>query len=129
MMTPEKRAKLRAVCDEAVILGDEWLDLTPAELRALLDAADERDRLAATIEQVRELHHAVGIYDECECTDAEKETGHTDVEEAGLTCSKLYDICAECCRDDVYQTETCADHHEHRPGEVHRCATMEILER
>lgn len=93
------------------------------------DAAAERDRLAATIERVREQHRAVGIYDSCECTDEEKETGHKDVEEVGLTCNKLYDICAECCRDDVYQTETCAAYHDHKPGEAHHCKTMEALAR
>lgn len=114
------------------VTRDEDADLIVAAvnaLPALLDAADERDRLTASIERVRELHRAVGIYDPCECTDEEKETGHKDVEEVGLTCNKLYDICAECCRDDVYQTETCAAYHDHKPGEAHHCKTMEALAR
>ena len=97
-------------------------------LPALLDAAAERDALAAKVERVRELHRAVGIYDECECSDEAKTEGHEDVEEVGLTCNRMYTVCAECCRDDVYQTEDCANYHDHKPDEAHHCPTIRALD-
>ena len=97
-------------------------------LPALLDAAAERDALAATVERVRALHRPVGIYDECECPDEAKSEGHEDVEEVGLTCNRMYTVCAECCRDDVYQTEDCANYHDHKPDEAHHCPTIRALD-
>lgn len=174
-LTPEKRAKLREGIGEG-----RWL--AAAELLALLDAADERDKLAAALvraqgpfaccshckedkihdvetnghevpctkcqasvgeverlrserdrvaaaeERVRALHRPVGIYDECDCPDLAKAEGHLDVYEVGITCNKLYEVCAECCCDDGYQTEDCAIYHEHKLGETHHCPTIRTLD-
>ena len=96
-------------------------------LPALLDAAAERDRLAEAVERVRALHRAVGIYDECDC-DAPDPATHLDVDDVGLTCNLMYRVCAECCRDDVYQTEDCANYHAHRLDEDYHCPTIRALD-
>ena len=96
-------------------------------LPALLDAAAERDALAAAVERVRVLHRAVGIYDECDC-DAPDPATHLDVDDVGLTCNLMYRVCAECCRDDVYQTEGCASYHDHRLDEDYHCPTIRALD-
>ena len=57
-----------------------------------------------------------------------KAEGHEDVEEVGLTCNRMYTVCAECCRDDVYQTEDCANYHDHKPDEAHHCPTIRALD-
>lgn len=75
---------------------------------------------------ILKLHRPVGIYDECECTDEQKEVGHEDIYEVGLTCNKLYTICGECCRDDIYQTEDCANNHPH--NHCYPCPTAIIAE-
>ena len=92
-------------------------------LPALLDAAAERDALAAKLDAVRALHRPVDIYDECECSDEAKAEGHEDVEEVGLTCNRMYTVCAECSRDDVYQY-----YHDHKPDEAHHCPTIRALD-
>ena len=96
-------------------------------LPALLDAAAERDALAAKVARVRALHRAVGIYDECDC-DAPDPATHLDVDDVGLTCNLMYRVCAECCRDDVYQTEGCASYHDHRLDEDYHCPTIRALD-
>ena len=94
----------------------------------LLDAAAaERDALAAKVERVRALHRAFGIYDECDCDDPDPAT-HLDVDGVGLTCNLMYRACAECCRDDVYQTEDCANYHDHRLDEDYHCPTIRALD-
>ena len=137
-LTPEKRAELRAAVEERHLFRfatERGSDGYPSsglleisrEVLALLDAADERDRLAASAERVRALHRIVGIYDECDCSDEAKTEGHLDVYEVGTTCNKLYDVCDECCRNSGYQTEDCANYHEHL-GETHPCATIRALD-
>ena len=96
-------------------------------LPGLLDAAAERDALAAKVERVRALHRAVGIYGECDC-DAPDPATHLDVDDVGLTCNLMYRVCAECCRDDVYQTEGCANYHAHRLDEDYHCPTIRALD-
>ena len=91
------------------------------------DLRDERDRLAAQVEQVRALHVPVRIYDECECEDTTT-PGHVDVEEVGITCNLLYIACRECCTSGVdirYQTEDCANGHDHRDTQ---CPTIAALD-
>ena len=130
-LTPEKLAELRRA---ALIEGHDAAHyptsvVVPTRtLLALLDAAGERDALAAKLDAVRALHRPVGIYDECECSDEAKAEGHEDVEEVGLTCNRMYTVCAECCRDDVYQTEDCANYHDHKPDEAHHCPTIRALD-
>ena len=93
------------------------------------DLRDERDRLEVVVERVRALHRSVGIYDECDCSDLAKTEYLLDIYEVGLTCNKLYDICDECCRDNEYQTEECADYHRHGlPDETHLCPTIRALD-
>ena len=87
----------------------------------------ENRALAAKVERVRALHRAVGIYDECDC-DAPDPATHLDVDDVGLTCNLMYRVCAECCRDDVYQTEDCANYHDHRLDEDYHCPTIRALD-
>ena len=54
-LTPEERTVLRRRIDFRRQMGHERVSVTLPELTALLDAADERDRLAAQVERVREL--------------------------------------------------------------------------
>ena len=96
-------------------------------LPALLDVAAGRDALAAKVERVRALHRAVGIYDECDC-DAPDPATHFDVDDVGLTCNLMYRVCAECCRDNMYQTEGCASYHAHRLDEDYHCPTIRALD-
>ena len=127
-------AELPAILDAAAerdALTDERDSLSwqVEALRAERDARSaERDALAAKLGAVRALHRPVGIYDECECSDEAKAEGHEDVEEVGLTCNRMYTVCAECCRDDVYQTEDCANYHDHKPDEAHHCPTIRALD-
>ena len=96
----------------------------PAAVLALLD---ERDALAAKVARVRALHRAVSIYDECDC-DAPDPATHFDVDDVGLTCNLMYRVCAECCRDNMYQTEGCASYHAHRLDEDYHCPTIRALD-
>ena len=52
-LTPERLAALREHAEAERPAG--WLGLDPEDLIALLDAADERDKLATTIKRVRAL--------------------------------------------------------------------------
>ena len=107
--------------------GHERLLLSHEALRALLDAADERDTLAAAVERVREMHVPFRIYGECECEDTTT-PGHVDIEEVGTTCNLLYAACRECCTsgaDIRYQTEDCAYGHDHRDA---YCPTVAALD-
>ena len=124
----KRRAELRHLIEFRRNLGFERMSQLLDETTTLLDAADERDRLEVVVERVRALHRSVGIYDECDCDDDAKAEGHLDIYEVGLTCNKLYDICDECCRNDGYQTEDCANHHEHKPGERYHCPTIRALD-
>ena len=68
MLTPERRAELREYAAGIVGVEQKSMLARPAEMLALLDAADERDRLAAQVERVRAIHSPAPIYlyaDEC----------------------------------------------------------------
>ena len=125
--------ELRRLYEAAMCVGanemawDEWTTAISEAADALLDAAAERDALAAKVERVRALHRAFGIYDECDCDDPDPAT-HLDVDGVGLTCNLMYRACAECCRDDVYQTEDCANYHAHRLDEDYHCPTIRALD-
>lgn len=72
--------------------------------------------LLAAVQAVLELHRAVPIYDECECESPSPEDGrHKYISEVGVTCNRLYVVCRECCIDDEYQKEDCANYHNHDP--------------
>ena len=92
-----------------------------------LDLRDELDRLAEQVERVRALHVPIRVYDECECEDTTT-PGHVDVEEVGITCNLLHIACRECCTSGVdirYQTEDCANGHDHRDTQ---CPTIAALD-
>ncbi|GAA4391611.1 hypothetical protein [Tsukamurella soli] len=84
---------------------------------------------------IRELHKRWTVYgDECDhhITEDPHEVGNTHpdgehhyVAEIGWTCDRLYDVCAECCVDDIYQSEECVNYHDHRDG-VPICATARL---
>ena len=65
MLTPERRAELRGLAESAQpfirFAGTDpaAVRVPSAELAALLDAADERDRLSAVVERVRLTAEAI----------------------------------------------------------------------
>ena len=71
-LTPEERTVLRRRIDFRRQMGHERVSVTLPELTALLDAADERDRLAGNRREPRDLdwdrsvdsYHAAGWDDE-----------------------------------------------------------------
>jgi hypothetical protein len=78
---------------------------------ALLDGPDPLAVLTADLQPLLDLHRPFGIYEDCGHRHSEGDEGVTCIDDIGLTCAaKLYDICAECCRDGDYQSEACADH-------------------
>ena len=81
----------------------------------IVDARTALPKALAALEAVLALHRRVGIYDDCECDD-KTTPEHEDIYELGVTCNKVYEICAACCRDDVYQSEECANYHQHDTG-------------
>lgn len=115
-------------CDHAGLSEVDYLGERERGQRVrAIRAEDERDRLAAQVEQVRALHVPCRIYDECECEDTTT-PGHVDVEEVGITCNLLHIACRECCTSGVdirYQTEDCANGHDHRDTQ---CPTIAALD-
>ena len=102
----------------------EFIAAARTDVPALL--AEVR-RLQAAVERVRELHGPFRIYGECECEDTTT-PGHVDIDEVGITCNLLYVACRECCTSGVdirYQTEDCADGHDHRDA---YCPTIAALD-
>ena len=115
-MTPERLAEIEQRRASGRIINMVERDLI-AEVR----------RLQAAAERVRALHAPFRIYDECECDDTTT-PGHVDIEEVGITCNLLYVVCRECCTSGVdirYQTEDCADGHDHRDA---HCPTIAALD-
>jgi hypothetical protein len=93
----------------------------------LRNRADRCLAAEATVERVRAIHKPFGIWDECDCPDERKDdSDHVEIDEVGRTCRRLYDVCAECCVDNDYHTEGCADSHDHGPGKP-ICATIAAL--
>jgi len=106
--------------------------MTATITRALMSPETAVERLEA----LRGLHKPFGIYTECghDHTEEELEAGLCiEVDLVGLTCDEglLYQVCEHCCTDDAtferYQTESCAEGHEHGAGEP-ICKTMAVLE-
>ena len=107
---------------------------------ALESQAERITSLEAVIAKVKELHRPYDIYEPCDHGHDSDDTGVyeegvVDVEGVGLTCAKIYDICAHCCVEFGYtpadyldggQTEECADGHKHGPG-VPICKTAAII--
>ena len=122
-----ERAALEAECERLADELDRKSVITGDYIARCQRLAAERDALAAKVERVRALHRAFGIYDECDCDDPDPAT-HLDVDGVGLTCNLMYRACAECCRDDVYQTEGCASYHAHRLDEDYPCPTIRALD-
>ncbi len=84
--------------------------------------ADLMERAAKVLRAVHAIHKPYGIY-ECGHDHELDEPGVGDGGEAGLSCSKLYDICASCC---VGCAERCATEHEHGPNDP-ICTTAKAL--
>lgn len=94
--------------------------------RAWHDAKPPRQSTAPTLfERLRKLHRAYGIYTECVHDHEPDDPGVVFVDDIGYTCEKLYDICAECCRDGNNQSEACLTH-DHGPNKA-ICKTAEVL--
>lgn len=81
----------------------------------------------APLAALRDLHRPFGIYDECDHKHEAVDGDVVDVDDIGLTCAKLYDVCRECCLGgNDSQTEECVEGHDHGPGKP-ICKTAEIL--
>lgn len=107
-LTPERRAELRRDCIETEqtrkTLAD-WATLPWAdELLALLDTADERDKLASAVERVRALHrrdHYLGEPGDADCPHDADYQGprHFENQDGMWLCEDTPSdgaICAEC---------------------------------
>lgn len=66
------------------------------------------------LEEVLRLHRPFGVYNDCNCPDLTTPE-HILVEEIGLTCNRILDICRACCMSGGYQTEECVNNHQHEP--------------
>lgn len=107
------------------------LDGANAKIAELSDLVEVeyagRMRLAERVRAVRKLHAERPTYDECDCEDTST-PGHRQINDLGLTCNWLWDVClACCCAGGEYVTEDCAIYHEHAPGHP-RCPTIRILD-
>ena len=113
----------RMVCPEVATLqhSEDWT----ADVNFIADARTALPKALAALEAVLALHRRVGIYDYCECDD-KNTPEHEDIYEIGVTCNKVYEICAACCRDDVYQSEECVNYHQHDTGE-HYCPSGTVV--
>jgi hypothetical protein len=82
--------------------------------------------------QLREVHSPFGIYDECEHEHTEEDVMAgvaIDVEEVGITCKEalMYYVCKSCCTLGGYQSETCANSHEHGK-DIPICETAKLAD-
>lgn len=88
-------------------------------------------RMAEALAAVLTLHKPWRVYDECACIEPSSDDGnHVQVDEIGLTCAVLYLACRECCSDGgdgEYQTEECANSHEHTMDDPDRCPTVAAI--
>lgn len=71
----------------------------------------------AILARIREIHAPRGIFDQCDhehtIDDVDNETVF-DIDEIGLTCKKMYDVCCSCCGTKWFpQDETCVTEHNH----------------
>jgi hypothetical protein len=80
----------------------------------LLDGPVPLAYLPDAFQPLLDLRRPFGVYEDCGHRHSEGDEGVTCVDDIGLTCAKLYDICAECCRDGDCQSEACAGHDRDR---------------
>lgn len=100
---------------------DDTLNAYRAEIDRLTN------RFTGLLARIRSIHSLFGVYAECDCDpDAKDKATHVDVEDVGLTCNLTHFICRECCTNNGYQREDCADYHSHGKGHP-ICATAAAL--
>lgn len=100
-------------------------------LTLLARTGEDRDRKAAHIQAVVDLHKPMRIYGECGHTHQPGDPGTLEVDDVGLVCEDGYEytICLECCADGSAQTEDCATNHPHLDeGPCYPCPTRRALE-
>jgi hypothetical protein len=87
-------------------------------------------RTTIGLTRVRALHSPYAIYADCDHAHEAGEPGVVEVEDIGLTCNHVYDVCKECCMNVpvawMGQSEECASTHRHRKD--WRCATLRALD-
>ena len=67
----------------------------------------------AALAAVLRLHRPWKLYTDCGHKHVFGD-GSVEIEDIGLTCEVMYDICLECCTDGGdYQSENCASNHAH----------------
>lgn len=120
-LTPERRDKMRrAVTECAIPMGSTMWPVGGPTFLALLDAADERDALAAAVERMRVLHSPGIVFlhaDECGHGDGD---GHAVIE--GLDGDLL---CFDSPTDDRFCVE-CVNAWDEPPAWP--CATIRALD-
>ena len=111
-----------------------------AAVRAMKQRADNRIAQGAiaareALKPIRALHRPWTLWDECghavegdpyEIGNAHPDGRHHYVSEVGWSCEREGVICAECCVDDIYQSEDCANYHDHGPGRA-ICPTARLI--
>jgi hypothetical protein len=129
------RAQMRAERDAAraeltgAYLGATEVREMYADLRKRATEIErQRDRLAAQVKRIRDLHAEFKIYDECGHRHSEDDPGVIEIENVGLTCKDgyQYSVCRTCCRDGDYQSLACVEHHDHT--DCHPCHTIRALD-
>lgn len=91
---------------------------TPSEANALLAWTRQRERMDALIRELRELHKPYTVCWVC----------YDDYMEDHDDSHEHYIVCAQCCANNGYHTQECADEHAGMTLAEH-CPTVRILDR
>ena len=115
--------------------GDLTVGLLKETCEVLAGSAADVPAALDALDRVLALHSPYRIYDECDCTQEQKDDDpdgtHVYALDIGTTCNLQYVICRECCCDGTdreYQTETCANWHHHTTDPGTRCTTIRAIE-
>ncbi|MGE0229338.1 MAG: hypothetical protein AB7U23_12625 [Dehalococcoidia bacterium] len=88
---------------------------------------ERAEKAEAALARVTALHQPWRIYDECDCTDEQRDaTEHHEIDEVGFTCNMIAVVCSECCIERDYHSEECATYHDHGDGKP-LCATRRAI--
>ena len=120
-LTLERRDKMRrAVAECAIPMGSTMWPVGGPTFLALLDAADERDRLAAAVERVRAIHAPSPVFmraDEC---------GHDPEDHDEIESITGAVLCWDSPTGEFYCTACGGDPIDELPA--HPCATIAALD-
>lgn len=120
-MTPHDFLAEYVVRREALLAaatGRPWTwiheHISPPNAALIVALVNDADADLVFVKGALVRHGVYTVWDECECPDPQADDGrHVDMDEAGLTCKPLYQACLNCCTENGYQIEQCADSHDH----------------